>query len=84
MFSCDKIKNIDCILSCSQSFDQYNYNLVVFFCTRIYFPYRPSGFFFKQLLENFQKSFPKLTFPPLPDRGDFDLKDVLQSPYFFN
>ncbi|CAK9316793.1 unnamed protein product [Citrullus colocynthis] len=38
----------------------------------------------ENLLENFQKSFPKLTFPPLPDRGDFDLKDVLQSPYFFN
>ncbi|XP_038892390.1 DNA-directed RNA polymerase 1B, mitochondrial [Benincasa hispida] len=38
----------------------------------------------ENLLENFQKSFPTLKFPPLPDRGDFDLKDVLQSPYFFN
>lgn len=38
----------------------------------------------ENLLENFEKSFPKLSFPPLPDRGDFDLKDVLQSPYFFN
>lgn len=38
----------------------------------------------ENLLESFEKSFPKLSFPPLPDRGDFDLKDVLQSPYFFN
>ncbi|CAI0462469.1 unnamed protein product [Linum tenue] len=38
----------------------------------------------ENLLEAFQKSFPKLKFPPLPDRGDFDLKDVLISPYFFN
>ncbi|XP_022967967.1 DNA-directed RNA polymerase 1B, mitochondrial-like [Cucurbita maxima] len=38
----------------------------------------------ENLLENFQKSFPTLKFPPLPDRGDFDLKDVLQSSYFFN
>jgi DNA-directed RNA polymerase len=37
-----------------------------------------------QLLENFEKSFPKLKFPPLPERGDFDMKDVLESPYFFN
>ncbi|THG07185.1 hypothetical protein TEA_003707 [Camellia sinensis var. sinensis] len=36
------------------------------------------------LLESFQKSFPTLSFPPLPERGDFDLKDVLESPYFFN
>ncbi|KAK4409797.1 DNA-directed RNA polymerase 2, chloroplastic/mitochondrial [Sesamum angolense] len=38
----------------------------------------------ENLLEGFQQSFPSLTFPPLPDRGDFDLKEVLQSPYFFN
>ncbi|XP_044493476.1 DNA-directed RNA polymerase 1B, mitochondrial-like isoform X2 [Mangifera indica] len=38
----------------------------------------------ENLLESFQKSFPKLNFPPLPERGDFDLKDVLDSPYFFN
>lgn len=38
----------------------------------------------ENLLESFEKSFPNLPFPPLPDRGDFDLKDVLQSPYFFN
>ncbi|KAF5190533.1 Dna-directed rna polymerase 3 protein [Thalictrum thalictroides] len=36
------------------------------------------------LLESFQTSFPTLTFPPLPDRGDFDLGNVLESPYFFN
>ncbi|KAK4598956.1 hypothetical protein RGQ29_016124 [Quercus rubra] len=38
----------------------------------------------ENLLESFQKSFPKLNFPPLPERGDFDLRDVLESPYFFN
>ncbi|BFG26451.1 hypothetical protein CerSpe_127250 [Prunus speciosa] len=38
----------------------------------------------ENLLESFQQSFPALTFPPLPERGDFDLRDVLESPYFFN
>ncbi|KAJ8775300.1 hypothetical protein K2173_020304 [Erythroxylum novogranatense] len=38
----------------------------------------------ENLLESFEQSFPKLSFPPLPDRGDFDLRDVLESPYFFN
>ncbi|KAL9262687.1 DNA-directed RNA polymerase 1B, mitochondrial-like protein [Drosera capensis] len=38
----------------------------------------------KFLLKSFQKSFPELKFPPLPERGDFDLREVLQSPYFFN
>ncbi|KAL6499178.1 DNA-directed RNA polymerase 2B, chloroplastic/mitochondrial [Orobanche hederae] len=38
----------------------------------------------ENLLEGFQKSFPTLSFPPLPERGDLDLRDVLQSPYFFN
>ncbi|KAL8528517.1 hypothetical protein ACS0TY_006087 [Phlomoides rotata] len=38
----------------------------------------------ENLLEGFQQSYPSLTFPPLPDRGDFDLREVLQSPYFFN
>ncbi|KAF1870050.1 hypothetical protein Lal_00017630 [Lupinus albus] len=38
----------------------------------------------ENLVEGFQRSFPKLSFPPLPERGDFDLKEVLESPYFFN
>ncbi|XP_017975629.1 PREDICTED: DNA-directed RNA polymerase 2, chloroplastic/mitochondrial isoform X2 [Theobroma cacao] len=38
----------------------------------------------ENLLESFQQSFPTLCFPPLPERGDFDLRDVLESPYFFN
>ncbi|PWA46787.1 DNA-directed RNA polymerase, phage-type [Artemisia annua] len=38
----------------------------------------------ENLLESFQKSFPKMEFPPLPERGDFDLKEVLTSTYFFN
>ena len=38
----------------------------------------------ENLLESFQTSHPTLTFPPLPDRGNFDLREVLESPYFFN
>lgn len=38
----------------------------------------------ENLLESFQKTFPALKFPPLPERGDFDLREVLGSPYFFN
>ncbi|KAJ6834210.1 DNA-directed RNA polymerase 1B, mitochondrial-like [Iris pallida] len=38
----------------------------------------------ENLHQNFQTSYPTLTFPPLPERGDFDLKEVLHSPYFFN
>lgn len=37
-----------------------------------------------QLIHSFEESFPGLKFPPLPERGDFDLKEVLESPYFFN
>ncbi|XP_011069583.1 DNA-directed RNA polymerase 3, chloroplastic [Sesamum indicum] len=38
----------------------------------------------ENLLESFQTSYPMLTFPPLPNRGDFDLEKVIESPYFFN
>ncbi|XP_004509767.1 DNA-directed RNA polymerase 1B, mitochondrial-like [Cicer arietinum] len=38
----------------------------------------------ENLLEDFEKTFPTLKFPPLPERGDFDLRQVLESPYFFN
>ncbi|MED6110121.1 DNA-directed RNA polymerase 1, mitochondrial [Stylosanthes scabra] len=38
----------------------------------------------ENLLESFEKNFPTLKFPPLPERGDFDLREVLESPYFFN
>lgn len=37
-----------------------------------------------QLLKSFQASYPALTFPPLPERGNFDMREVLKSPYFFN
>ena len=50
--------------------DDINYQIYWFMCL--------------QLLESFQSSFPDLKFPPLPERGDFDLRDVLQSTYFFN
>ncbi|XP_039071810.1 DNA-directed RNA polymerase 3, chloroplastic-like isoform X1 [Hibiscus syriacus] len=38
----------------------------------------------ENLLESFQTSYPSLVFPPLPERGNFDLREVLKSPYFFN
>ncbi|KAM7472905.1 hypothetical protein LguiA_011088 [Lonicera macranthoides] len=38
----------------------------------------------ENLLESFETSYPTLTFPPLPERGDFDLRQVYESPYFFN
>ncbi|KAK4784232.1 hypothetical protein SAY86_018600 [Trapa natans] len=38
----------------------------------------------ENLLESFEASYPSLTFPPLPERDDFDLREVLRSPYFFN
>ncbi|KAI3854603.1 hypothetical protein MKX03_005199 [Papaver bracteatum] len=38
----------------------------------------------ENLLASFQKCFPTLDFPPLPERGDLDLKEVLKSPFFFN
>ncbi|KAK6942325.1 DNA-directed RNA polymerase, N-terminal [Dillenia turbinata] len=38
----------------------------------------------ENLLESFQTAYPSLKFPPLPDRGDFDLRVVLKSTYFFN
>lgn len=38
----------------------------------------------ENLLESFETSFPQLGFPPLPDRGDYELNEVLNSPYFFN
>ncbi|CAL5374807.1 unnamed protein product [Camellia sinensis] len=38
----------------------------------------------EDLLKSFQGSYPELTFPPLPERGNFDLQQVLYSPYFFN
>ncbi|CAH9088206.1 unnamed protein product [Cuscuta europaea] len=38
----------------------------------------------ENLLESFQAAYPKLNFPPIPKRGDFDLQEVLKSPYFFN
>ncbi|KAI4335521.1 hypothetical protein L6164_014159 [Bauhinia variegata] len=38
----------------------------------------------ENLLEEFETTYPGLVFPPLPGRGDFDLRQVLESPYFFN
>ncbi|XAR66724.1 DNA-directed RNA polymerase [Bertholletia excelsa] len=38
----------------------------------------------ENLLESFQSLYPELKFPSLPERGNFDLNQVLESPYFFN
>ncbi|KAL7137956.1 hypothetical protein ABFS83_10G130300 [Erythranthe nasuta] len=38
----------------------------------------------ENLLESFETSYPTLKFPPLPNRGDFLLEQVIESPYFFN
>ncbi|KAK9697452.1 hypothetical protein RND81_08G038400 [Saponaria officinalis] len=38
----------------------------------------------EDLLESFQTAYPASTFPPLPERGNFDLEEVLESAYFFN
>ncbi|GAB2219192.1 hypothetical protein Droror1_Dr00006823 [Drosera rotundifolia] len=38
----------------------------------------------ENLLESFRTTYPDCKFPHLPDRGDFDLTEVLKSQYFFN
>ena len=38
----------------------------------------------EQLLAEFQEQHPKLTFPPIPDKGDLDITNVLNSDYFFS
>lgn len=38
----------------------------------------------ENLLKSFRKSFPGVEFPSVPDRGDFQLEEVLKAPYFFN
>ncbi|KAL5200714.1 hypothetical protein ABZP36_021917 [Zizania latifolia] len=38
----------------------------------------------ENLLKEFQTSFPTLEFPPCPPQGDFDVREVLASTYFFN
>lgn len=38
----------------------------------------------ENLLKSFEESFPDVKFPPVPARGNFDMQEVLKSPYFFN
>lgn len=38
----------------------------------------------ENLLRDFQHSFPELKFPPIPNKGSLDLKEVLKSTYFFS
>uniref|UniRef100_A0A0E0LE47 DNA-directed RNA polymerase n=1 Tax=Oryza punctata TaxID=4537 RepID=A0A0E0LE47_ORYPU len=38
----------------------------------------------ENLLKEFQTSFPTLEFPPCPSQGDFNVREVLASTYFFN
>lgn len=36
------------------------------------------------LLRNFKLSYPELKFPDIPNRGELELKEVLNSTYFFS
>lgn len=38
----------------------------------------------EELLESLEKTYPDLKFPKLPERGDLDVREVLNSKYFFN
>lgn len=38
----------------------------------------------QRLLERWERQYPKIVFPRPPQRGNFDLKSVLDSPYFFH
>jgi len=38
----------------------------------------------QQLKDGLELSFPQLKLPPVPEQGDFDLKEVSESEYFFN
>lgn len=35
------------------------------------------------LLAHFKRTYPGIEFPPVPPKGDLDLKEILNSPYFF-
>jgi DNA-directed RNA polymerase len=38
----------------------------------------------ENLLRDFKISYPDLQFPDIPERGNLDLKEVLNSTYFFS
>lgn len=38
----------------------------------------------EDLRQSLQRRCPEVDFPPLPERGDLDMKLVLESPYFFS
>jgi DNA-directed RNA polymerase len=38
----------------------------------------------EQVRDAWQARFPEITLPPVPKRGQLDIKEVLKSPYFFN
>jgi len=38
----------------------------------------------EDLRESFVRRYPDCSFPPLPERGDLDLKQVMSSAYFFS
>lgn len=71
----------------------FNHALLIFYVLSVFWSFKchNTDHFFVisvplsvQLHESFQTSFPTLKFPPLPERGNFDLREVLKSPYFFN
>lgn len=36
-----------------------------------------------ELLAHFQRTYPGIVFPPVPPRGNLDLQEIKNSPYFF-
>jgi DNA-directed RNA polymerase len=38
----------------------------------------------ENLMRDFKQSFPDLHFPEIPERGNLDLREVLNSTYFFS
>jgi DNA-directed RNA polymerase, mitochondrial len=38
----------------------------------------------ENLRESLMRRYPDVDFPPIPERGVLDLKEVIKSPYFFS
>lgn len=71
---------------CISNINQLNYDIVSFIYLFLLIVLLTciNNLDYPQLLEDFQTSYPTLKFPSLPERGNFDLQEVLRSPYFFN
>ena len=38
----------------------------------------------ENLLDSLERRYPQIQFPPVPERGQFNIKEVLKSEYFFH